>query len=93
LVQLFKKTIIPQPSLKINPTLEIELSDNCNIVDSDGDSISFEQLELNNEIICNISINGIIFFANRFFIDYLIDGIFVKNSVCQQTEYLFSDSD
>jgi len=91
--RLFKKSIIQQSSLTVNPTMEFILDDDCIIKDIDGSKIKASDLEELNEISCKINLMKIVFFENQFFLDYQVEEVIVENYVCQQTECLFSDSD
>ncbi len=91
--QLFERTIVPQEELDKNPTLNLLVDGNCTIEDKNGDRIVFSDLKIENEVSCILNIEKIVFLENKFYLDVKIDKIIVEDYVCQQTEYLFQDSE
>lgn len=91
--QLFDRKIVVQQDLRSNPTMIFEITDDTMLYDQDHDEIDFNQLELNNEIICQILIKGVFFLNNKFYLDYSIQELKIKNTLSQLTEYLFSNSE
>jgi len=91
--QLFKRSIILQNDLRSNPSMQFEVLEECELLDSEKDPIKFENLELNNEVKCKLTIKGLEFFENKFYLSFSLEQIVVENDVCQQTEYLFTNSE
>jgi hypothetical protein len=90
---LFQRTIVPQDELKNNPTLELDIDSSCIIEDINSDEIDTDNLDINNEVTCIFNVNKIVFLENKFYLDMRVDKISLNNYVCQQTEYMFADSD
>ncbi len=93
LQNLFQRSIILPKNLKYNPTMILNISKNCKIIDRSGEVVDISDLKENNEIVCNIKVKQVKFRESEFRIDYRINCIKIENYVCCVTEYLFSDEE
>lgn len=86
---LFIKSINLQDTLFSNPTMTLNIDNDCNFYDKDKQKINFDDLKIGNEILCLIKIDRIIFEKNRFYVNYLVNNIYIENYICNTDEYLF----
>jgi hypothetical protein len=95
--ELFEKSIknpIP-PDNNINrfPSMKFQISETCKIFGLNSKLIGINELLKNNEVVCKIMIDSIVFYENRFNLNFTVNEIRVVSPLCQYKECLFSDSE
>lgn len=88
---LFVGNIDLPPNLSCHPVIKLNVSNSCQVYDKDDSLIELLDLENNCEVECIISAKKIIFKKNRFYIDYKVKSISIKNYVHNCTSYMLSE--
>jgi hypothetical protein len=89
---MFKPSINVPINLHSFPTMTLYINNNCSIIDINGDEIPIEDLQPNYEINMVIHVDKILFYSNKYVLNYNVHLINIQKYCCQSDTYDFIDS-
>jgi hypothetical protein len=89
---LFVKTIKLPQNILSNPSLKLQLDDDCRVINKSGEEVDIDELTPNTEIVCILHLDKVLFYKNRCLLVLKVKEIKIENYSCQADNCLFSDS-